>query len=128
VRALLDTPGFLWSIVEPDRLSERARHLIKDSANDIFLSGATAWEIAIKYSKGRLELPVELDSFVTSGMSDLGLRALPIEISHALHVARLPRHHDDPFDRLLVAQAALEELPLITSDPNIARYNIEILW
>lgn len=128
MRALLDTHSFLWSTADPDRLSSRARTFIEEPANDIFLSAATAWEIAIKYARGRLDLPEEVDSFVISRVAGLGLQHLQIEISHALHVARLPRLHDDPFDRLLVAQAQLEELPLITSDPGIARYDVEIIW
>jgi PIN domain nuclease of toxin-antitoxin system len=128
VRALLDTHAFLWSIVEPERLSERARHFIKDSANEIFLSAASAWEIAIKYRKGRIELPEDVASVVTSGISDLGLRTLPIEMRHALRVAGLPLLHADPFDRILIAQAKLEAFPLITADPNIARYAVETVW
>lgn len=128
MRALLDTHAFLWSTADPERLSDRARGFIEDPANDIFMSAATAWEIAIKYARGRLDLPEAVDSFVSAHVADLGLQPLPIEISHALHVAGLPRHHDDPFDRLLVAQAQLEDLPLITSNLNVARYDVEVLW
>jgi PIN domain nuclease of toxin-antitoxin system len=128
MRALLDTHVFLWGTAEPDRLSNRARDLIEDPENDIYLSATSAWEIAIKYAKGRLNLPDAVDSYISSRVSDLGFLPLPVELSHAVYVAALPRHHDDPFDRLLVAQAKLEDLSLITANPTIARYNIETVW
>jgi PIN domain nuclease of toxin-antitoxin system len=128
LRALLDTHAFLWSNADPERLSAAARQFIEDPANDVFLSAVTAWEIAIKYARGRLDLPEPVDSFVASRVAGLGLSPLPVEISHAVHVAGLPRLHDDPFDRLLVAQAQLERLPILTSDTNVARYDIEVIW
>ncbi len=128
MRALLDTHAFLWSNADPEKLSDTARRFIEDPANDVFLSAVTAWEIAIKYAKGRLDLPEPVESFVASRVTTLGLRPLPIEISHALHVSALPSLHDDPFDRLLVAQAQLEKLPILTSDSNVSRYDVEIIW
>ena len=128
MRALLDTHAFLWSTADPDRLSEAARSFIEDPANDVLLSAVTAWEVAIKYANGRLDLPEPVETFIASRVVDLGLQPLPVEISHALRVAGLPRLHNDPFDRLLVAQAQLEKLPLLTSDPDVARYDVEIIW
>jgi PIN domain nuclease of toxin-antitoxin system len=88
----------------------------------------SAWEIAIKCARGSLELPEAADTYVVSRMTRLGCLSLPVQISHALRVASLPRHHADPFDRLLVAQAQLEDLPLVTSDPAITRYDVKTLW
>ena len=128
MRALLDTHAFLWCNADPEKLSQTAQRFIEDPANDVFLSAVTAWEIAIKHAKGRLDLPEPVESFVASRITTLGLQPLPIEVSHALHVAELPRLHDDPFDRLLVAQAQLEKLPIVTSDPDVRRYDVEIIW
>jgi PIN domain nuclease of toxin-antitoxin system len=127
-RALLDTNAFLWWNKEPERLSARARAFIEEGANVIFLSAVSAWEIAVKYPKGHLELPQEAEDYVLKRVGREGFLPLAIEISHALHVSHLPTLHNDPFDRLLVSQAQLERLPILTSDANIARYDVEVIW
>ena len=127
-RALLDTHAFLWWNNEPERLSARAHDFIRDENNEIFFSAASAWEISVKFAKGQLELPLPAEEFVLTRMGREGFRPLPIEVSHALHVGHLPALHGDPFDRLLVSQAQLEGLPILTSDPNVARYDIEVIW
>ena len=91
------------------------------------LSAASSWEIAIKYALGKLPLPAPPPEYVPSRMQASGTGALPITHAHALHVASLPTHHRDPFDRLLVAQAQVESLPLLTADPQLGRYDIELL-
>jgi PIN domain nuclease of toxin-antitoxin system len=128
VRALLDTHSFLWTTLDDPRLSTVARQLIEDGANDIFLSAVTAWEIAIKHSVRRLDLPQAPEPYISSRIAIFGFEPLPISISHALRVAVLPRVHADPFDRLLVAQSQVERLPIITSDPHIVRYGVETIW
>lgn len=128
MRILLDTSAFLWSNIEPARLSSRAASLIQDGANDLVLSAVSAWEVAIKHRLGQLELPQEPGPYVSSRIVLDRLSALPIEISHALQVSALPLLHRDPFDRLLIAQAQLERLPILTSDPNITRYDVEVIW
>ena len=128
MRALLDTHAFLWANEDPARLSRRARRLIEDAANDMFLSAASAWEIAIKHAKGRLDLPEPPYGFVVSRVDRLKLEPLPVEISHALRAGALPLVHRDPFDRLLVAQGQLQGLSILTSDPIIARYDVEVIW
>jgi PIN domain nuclease of toxin-antitoxin system len=128
LRALLDTSVFLWSDLEQQRLSPTAREFIADGTNDLVLSAATAWEIAIKHAKGQLELPEIPESYVVLRIGLDGLDPLPIEISHAIRAGTLPPIHRDPFDRLLVAQSQLENLPILTSDPNIARYGVSVIW
>ena len=128
MRALLDTHTFLWWNMDDPKLSPRAREIITDGRNEIFLSAASAWEIAIKASKGRLTLPESPDHYVAKRMAYHHLAALPVSLSHALHVWNLPPIHPDPFDRLLVAQSQLEKIPLLTGDPEIGRYEVEVLW
>jgi PIN domain nuclease of toxin-antitoxin system len=112
---------------EPARFREETRRMLLDRRNTLFLSSASSWEIAIKYALGKLPLPVPPAEYVPSRMRRSGTTALPIEHAHALHVANLPAHHRDPFDRLLVAQADLESLPILTADSALAAYSIEVL-
>jgi PIN domain nuclease of toxin-antitoxin system len=128
VRALLDTNAFLWTNIEPDRLSGFARSFIEDSANDLVFSAVSAWEIAIKSAKRQLRLPEEPHEYVSFRIRADGLQPLPVEISHALRAGALPLIHADPFDRLLVAQSQLEGIPILTSDPNVARYEVSVIW
>ena len=128
MRALLDTHAFLWWVLENERLSPRARQTISDGNNQFFLSAASAWEIVIKARAGRLRLPDNPGRFITQQMSVNTIQGLPIQLTHALHVATLPGHHRDLFDRMLIAQSQLERLPILTSDPLIARYPVEVIW
>ena len=128
MRALLDTHAFLWWITDDKRLSDKARAVISDGANELFFSSASGWEIAIKAGLGRLEVPGDLGRFVADRISRNALQVLPIQLSHALYVHKLPNHHRDPFDRILVSQALLEEIPLLSADPEITRYSVEVVW
>ncbi len=128
MRALLDTHTFLWWNLDHPQLSEEARQFIGNGGNEIYLSAASAWEIAIKAAIGRLTLPEAPDQYVANRMGRHRFIALPIELSHALHVYGLPQIHSDPFDRLLVAQSQLEQLPILTADDDIVRYEIEVIW
>ena len=128
MKALLDTHTFLWWNLDDPHLSEIAREFISDGRNEIFLSAASVWEIAIKYSKGRLELPDKPEQYVAQRLTRHRFSSLPIQLSHAAQVYRLPGFHTDPFDRLLVVQSQLEELPLLTADLQIARYDVNIIW
>jgi len=125
---LLDTHAFIWWNDNDRRLRQSARAFIRDSGNEIFLSVASGWEIGIKYAKGLLRLPEEPRDYVHSRMEADGILRLAIEMAHALQAAALPRLHADPFDRLLIAQSQVERLPILTSDPNIRRYEVEIIW
>jgi PIN domain nuclease of toxin-antitoxin system len=128
MKFLLDTHTFLWWISDDGQLSDGAKKVIQNPENELFLSAASAWEIAIKTNLGRLTLPASPSVFIPEQLSLNAVMSLQIEISHALQIASLPAHHRDPFDRMLVAQAQLEEMPLITADSQIARYEVEILW
>ena len=128
MRALLDTHAFLWWISNDLRLSERAREIIADGHNELFFSAASGWEISIKAGLGRLEVPEDLQRFISDQISRNAFQSLPIYLSHALHTRVLPDHHQDPFDRILISQAILEEMPLLSSDPQIPRYPVEVVW
>jgi PIN domain nuclease of toxin-antitoxin system len=128
LKALLDTHTFLWWNLDDPRLSNRAKNFIADGKNEIYLSAAVAWEIAIKTARGRLILPESPDRYLASRMDLHRLLPLPVQISHALHVFHLPAYHQDPFDRLLIAQSILEELPLVTGDEVFSRYGIALIW
>lgn len=127
MRVLLDTQCWLWMQAEPARFSAETRKLLLDPSTELFLSAASSWEIAIKYALGKLPLPEPPSTYVPSRMQSSGVIGLAIEHAHALHVESLPPHHRDPFDRLLVAQAQLEALPLMTADRALASYAVTIV-
>jgi PIN domain nuclease of toxin-antitoxin system len=128
MRFLIDTHCWLWAIRSPERLIPSAAKLIESKENTVVLSAVSALEIAIKASIGKLELSESAAEFVSSQMAALSMTSLPVYLSHALRVGVLPPHHRDPFDRLLVAQSQIERLPLMTADPEIAAYDIEVIW
>jgi PIN domain nuclease of toxin-antitoxin system len=125
MKALLDTQVWLWMLGAPDRLGDQARRLVEDPATTLLLSAASSWEIAIKWGLGKLELPDPPEDYVPDRIRSSGVTPLPIEHSHALGVASLEAHHRDPFDRLLVAQAIAEDIPILTADPVFDRYPIQ---
>lgn len=127
MRILIDTQVWLWMLATPERLSARARGLLVSSDTELLLSAASAWEIAIKHGLGKLALPAAPAVAVPELMAQSGVTALPITHAHALATAALPPLHRDPFDRLLIAQAQLERLPIMTADPAIGRYEVEVL-
>jgi PIN domain nuclease of toxin-antitoxin system len=128
VKLLLDTHAFLWWIGDDARLSGPAREAIADPGNDVSFSVASAWELAIKTAIGRFEADGGLRPFLDEHIQRNAFRVLPVKLEHAVSVASLPAHHRDPFDRLLVAQAATEGLILVTRDPQLAKYGTPILW
>ena len=125
---LLDTHTFLWWIGDDPRLSPRAREVIGDGDNVVYLSAVSGWEMAIKARLGKLQLPAAPASFIAGQLAANAFDSLPVQMSHALHVYTLPPHHRDPFDRLLVAQAQMENLPILTADPQIGRYAVQVIW
>lgn len=127
MRCLVDTHVWLWMLTAPERIRGKAAEVIEDTGSELLLSAASSWEIAIKYAIGRLPLPEAPESYVPARMHASGVEGLPITHSHALRVASLPRHHEDPFDRLLVAQAQLEALTIITADAALTRYDVPVL-
>jgi PIN domain nuclease of toxin-antitoxin system len=128
VRVLLDTHAFLWWVLEDPRLSRRALSVIAASEYDVLVSAVSAWEIAIKSADARLDLPEPAGRYVPDRIAANGFRELVVTVEHAVHVASLPAIHRDPFDRLLVAQAQVEGIPILTSDPAIARYDVDVIW
>ncbi len=128
MRLLLDTHTFLWFVSGDGRLSARARRRIEDPAHDKLLSVASVWEIAIKLSLGKLALSVSLDALIQDGAIDNGIAMLDVRTEHALAVAHLPWHHRDPFDRLLVAQASVDALTLLSADAALDRYAVARIW
>jgi len=127
MRILVDTQCWLWMSLAPERFSARARRIVEDTSQTLYLSAASAWEIAIKHALGKLRLPEPPASYVPSRLASLGVRPLAIELSHTLRVAALPPHHRDPFDRLLVAQAQAEGLVILSSDPAIRAYDVDVV-
>ncbi|MDI6762884.1 MAG: type II toxin-antitoxin system VapC family toxin [Thermodesulfobacteriota bacterium] len=124
----MDTHTFLWWITDDPKLSLRVRGIISDGENVIFISAVTGWEIAIKAQIGRLKLPDKPQRFILEQLKINGMKSLPIEMRHALHISTLPIHHQDPFDRMLIAQAQMEELPVLSADPEIGKYEVTIIW
>ena len=128
MRLLLDTHSFLWFISGNDRISETARGLIEDSTNQPLLSMASIWEMAIKVSIGRLELARPFEDLIPEQMSLNGIGILNIRIEHATKMIQLPFHHRDPFDRLLIAQAQVEAIPIVGADEAFDLYAVTRIW
>ena len=128
MRALLDTHAFLWWVTGDARLSDTAREVIADGGNEIYFSAASGWEIAIKARLGRLAVPDDLAHFMTDQIELNGFRVLAVELTHALRVHALIDHHRDPFDRMLVAQSMVENLPIVGRDKQIAAYGVGLVW
>ncbi len=128
MRFLLDTHTFLWFVWNSPQLSAAARLLIEEPTNEIWLSVASVWEIAIKVSTGKLALTQPLDTFFAEQLARNRIRLLPLELRHAARVSTLPFHHRDPFDRLLVAQSLTDPMPLVSADAVLDAYNIDRRW
>ncbi len=124
---LLDTHVWLWLQATPERISGEVREQLADPANTLLLSAASSWEIAIKYRLGKLPLPQPPADYVPDRMRRSGVTALPIEHGHALRVADLPDHHNDPFDRLIVAQAQELRIAVVTADEQLSAYSVQIV-
>ena len=128
MRALLDTNSFLWFISGSDKLSGQARNFMSELNNQLALSVSGLWEIAIKISLGRLELARPFEQFMQEQLRENAIEVLPIEIRHLTKLIQLPFHHRDPFDRLLIAQAIAEGIPVISADTVFKDYGIEVIW
>ena len=128
MRFLLDTHTLLWTFTGSTSLSTRARRLIEDGANEILVSAVSAWEIATKVRLGKLPTGEELISDFSFYLGQLGVDALPISMEHALRAGRLPGDHRDPFDRMLIAQAQAEDLPIVSNDRIFDEYHVQRIW
>jgi PIN domain nuclease of toxin-antitoxin system len=128
MRLLLDTQCWLWMNAAPERFSPATKRLVESPDTELLLSAASALEIAIKHALGKLRLPAKPADYVPSRLEQTHTIALPILHDHALRSGELPPHHRDPFDRLLIAQAQLERLSLLTSDRAFAAYDVDVIW
>jgi PIN domain nuclease of toxin-antitoxin system len=128
VRLLLDTHAMYWYIEGAPQLSATAQTLIQDASNEVLISPASYWEMAIKISIGKWQLNRPYEQFIDIGLNQYGFRVLPILPTHTARLIGLPFHHRDPFDRLLVAQALVENLRIIGNDGVIDAYGIRRLW
>ncbi len=125
---LLDSHVFIWSYDEQHKLSSTALQAMSNTTNTLFLSVASVWEIQIKIMLGKLNLQDSLADVIAEQQKINGLQILPIQLSHALYLENLPPHHKDPFDRLLISQAIVENVTLVSSDANFAKYQVNLLW
>ena len=128
MKLLLDTCTFLWVVLGARELSERARGLFVDPGNEAYLSTVSAWEIAVKHSLRRLPLPENPERFIPSEREAHGIESLPLDEESALHLTRLPQLHNDPFDRMLVCQALIHGLVILTPDSLISQYPVRVIW
>lgn len=122
MKLLLDTHVFLWMLERPENINASTLSLIQEPANELLLSAASVWELSIKYAIGKIALPLPPGEYVALRCDRIGVAALPISFEHAAAVAQLPLIHSDPFDRMLVAQALVESLTIVTADLKIEAY------
>ena len=123
MKLLLDTQCWLWWFAQPERLSEEAITHLADETNEVWFSVASVWEMGIKVAIGKLPLPEPIDSYISTRIVQLDMRSLEITAGHALRAAALPLHHRDPFDRMLIAQAQMEGMTLVSADPIFKQYS-----
>jgi len=128
MRILLDTVTFLWAVSEAAELSDEARELFVDPDNEIYLSSVSTWEITIKHSLGKLPLPEPPAKFIPAQRKNHGIDALSLDEEATLHLTRLPALHRDPFDRMLVCQAVVQHLVILTPDDLINQYPVRTIW
>jgi PIN domain nuclease of toxin-antitoxin system len=125
---LLDTHALLWWLFDDPRLSPAAREAIKDLNNTVFASSASAWEIATKHRLGKLPEATNAVRRLPVLLKKCRIEPMAISVEHALAAGRLPGHHKDPFDRMIIAQARLEDLPVVTVDPIFRSYRVKVFW
>lgn len=128
MRLLIDTHTLIWALDDPTRLSGPATTALQDPANELLLSAATLWELAIKIGQRKLTLSLPYRPWMDKAIADLELTILPVTVEYAERQAGLPTHHKDPFDRLIVAQALVEGVPVICADPAFDAYGITRVW
>jgi PIN domain nuclease of toxin-antitoxin system len=128
MKLLLDTHAFIWWATEPEKLSPKAQGLIADPSNSLLLSVVAVWEMQIKSQLGKLQLNLPLRELVEAQQRVNGLWVLAIELEHVLALDSLPAHHKDPFDRLLIAQAVVEDAALVSKDNAFVSYAVKLVW
>lgn len=125
---LLDTCTLIWLTQESERLSEKSRTIIENPDNELLVSHVSVWEMLLKTQAGKLSFPVPLRKWLSDQQNTWDFRYLNISLEHLLRVEEIERHHSDPFDRLLVTQAIVENIGIVTPDPWIAKYPVQVLW
>lgn len=128
MRILLDTCTFLWIITDDSRLSRRAKDRFADPDNSVYLSVASSWEIAVKYKLGKLSLPGSPEEYIPAKREQHGIDSLSLHEEATLYLTKLPDHHKDPFDRILICQAIVDGLTILTPDELITQYPLHCVW
>jgi PIN domain nuclease of toxin-antitoxin system len=128
MRYLLDTHAFLWMAADPDRLSKKILNIMQKQVNELFLSAAGGWEVALLHMLGRIELPDTPRRFIPEAMNQFNIEPLPITFPTAISAATLPLIHRDPFDRIIIAEAKKENMCIMTKDAMFSRYGVETIW
>ncbi|MGZ8256195.1 MAG: type II toxin-antitoxin system VapC family toxin [Gallionella sp.] len=128
MKLLLDTHTFLWLNDDPERLSKTVRDLCSSGAHEFYLSMASPWEMQIKSQLDKLSLAMPLEELVQKNTQENNIQLLPIELSHISNLAKLPPHHKDPFDRLIISQAMLEGMTIVTADHAFSAYSVPVVW
>jgi PIN domain nuclease of toxin-antitoxin system len=128
MRILLDTCTFLWLILDTEELTEKVKDLFADSDNEVFLSVVSTWEITVKYAIGRLDLPEEPRFYIPEQRERHRVRSLPLDEPASLQVSTLPKIHSDPFDRMLISQAMIHGLTILSPDDMMKKYPVRIAW
>jgi PIN domain nuclease of toxin-antitoxin system len=128
MKILLDTVAFVWILTGDERLSEKAKQLFQDPANEVYLSSVSAWEIAALVASGKLQVPEQPAEFLARRREGYGILTLPLEEEAACYMGRLPELHSDPFDRLLICQTIAHNMTLLSPDPQMSQYPVRVLW
>ena len=128
MRVLVDTHTFLWALLKDHRLSTRAKQVLISGENELVFSLVSLWEIAVKMKIGKLSTVGSSVTYIRDEMAEYGMELLPIRYEHILELERLPLHHSEPFDRLLIAQAVAESLPILTHDEKFPLYPVKLIW
>ena len=128
MRFLLDTHVFLWWIMDAPMISDRVRRIMTEGTSDLFWSSASSWEVSIKYAIGKLPLPDKPEVFIPMALVNNRITSLSITDEHSFQAGKLPIHHRDPFDRMLIAQSNFEKMPLISNDQTVSQYDAAIIW
>jgi PIN domain nuclease of toxin-antitoxin system len=129
MRLLLDTHVFIWAAVEPAKLSAVAADFFQDRGHELILSVVSVWEMQIKHQVGKLTVLTQPIAEVIASQQEVnGIELMPVVLEHALGLEQLPMHHRDPFDRLLVAQAMIEQMPFLSNDAQLVQYPVQVIW
>ncbi len=128
MKFLLDTHVFLWWITDSPLISERVRQLMIEGSSELFWSSASSWEISIKYANGKLPLPDKPEIFIPSELANNRISSISLTDEHSFLAGKLPKHHRDPFDRVLIAQSNFENMPLVSSDQIMSQYKVKTFW